>query len=306
MAKRGASSSRLYRRSLTRPILVPLVLLAVAVLLRILDIFLLPIAEATGEAILHKALGFVLVLAYVWAVGQSLAAIGLHGWWVGKAMLIGASGVAIIYILGFGLQWAVSRAAGKQAALVVAAVDYTTGLARAGLGFALWLFVGNLVNSFMEEGLFRGIMLPHFRLHLSPWQANFLQAVIFDLWHLAWPIRHLIAGRIDLAAAASQATLIVLGSTITGLAYGYLFLKTGNLWAAWIAHTINNTVLNLVHVRTVEGLDANLTVLNVVMAVGYVALLLWTKVWAKRLSMPELRPWGASGDQDTVGKEGLL
>jgi membrane protease YdiL (CAAX protease family) len=272
------------------------VLLAVAVLLRIVDIFLLPMAEATGEAILHKALGFVLVLAYVWAVGRSLAAIGLHGRRVGKAMLIGASGVAIIYILGFGLQWAVLRAAGKQAALVVAAVDSITGLTRAGLGFALWLFVGNLVNSFMEEGLFRGIMLPHFRLRLSPWQANLLQAVIFGLWHLAWPIKHLMAGQIDLAAAASQATPWVLASTITGLAYGYLFLKTDSLWAAWIAHTINNTVLNLVHIRTVEGLDANLTVLYIVMAVGYIALLLWTKVWAKRLSMLELKPWGSPGE----------
>jgi membrane protease YdiL (CAAX protease family) len=293
---REASSSRLYQLSLARPILVPLVLLAIAVLLRIADIFFLPLAEATGEAILHKALGLALVVAYVWAAGPRLAAIGLHGRWVGKAAFIGASGPVIILILGFGLQWAVSHAADEQAALVVAAVDYTTGLAKPGLGFALWLFLGNVVNSSMEEGLFRGVMLPHFRRRLSPWQANILQAAIFGLWHLAWPIRHWMARQIDLATAVSQATPWVLGAAISGLAYGYLFLKTDSLWAPWIAHTINNTILNLVHVRTAEGLDADTGVLYAVVAVGYLASLLWTKVWAKRLRMPELGPWGASGD----------
>jgi hypothetical protein len=43
---------------LARPILVPLALLTVAVVLRLVDILLLPLAEATGEAFLHKALGF--------------------------------------------------------------------------------------------------------------------------------------------------------------------------------------------------------------------------------------------------------
>jgi membrane protease YdiL (CAAX protease family) len=301
VTNREASSSRLYQLSLSRPILVSLVLLAIAVLLRIVDIFLLPIAEATGEAILHKALGLALVVAYVWAAGPRLAAIGLHGRWVGKAAFIGASGPVIILILGFGLQWAVSHAADEQAALVVAAVDYTTGLAKPGLGFALWLLLGNVVNSSMEEGLFRGIMLPHFRRRLSPWQANILQAVIFGLWHLAWPIQHWMAGRIDLATAVSQAVPWVLGATISGLAYGYLFLKTDSLWAPWTMHTVNNTLLNLVHIRTAEGLDANTGILYAMVAVGYLASLLWTKVWAKRLRMPELGPWGGSGNQDAAG-----
>jgi len=294
VANRDASSCRLYQLSLRRPILVPLALLAVAVLLRILDIFLLPIAEETGEAFLHKALGLVLILAYLWAVRQPLAAIGLHGRRAGQAALISASGVVIILVLSFGIQWGIARAADPQAAVVVAAVDYTTGLARAGMGFALWLFVGNLINSSMEEGLFRGVMLSHFRRRLSPWQANALQGAIFGLWHLAWPIRHLTAGRIELGAAVSQSVLIVAGATVSGLFYGYLLLKTDSLWAPWVAHTINNTTLNLLHIRTAEGLDANVTALYVVLGLGYLALLLWTQVWAKRLDLPQLKPWGGS------------
>lgn len=155
-----------------------------------------------------------------------------------------------------------------------------------------------VVNSFMEEGLFRGIMLTHFRVRLSPWRANVLQAVLFGLWHLAWPIRRLVAGRIDLAAALSQSIVIVLGSSISGLAWGYLLLKTDNLWAPWIAHTINNSTLNLLHIRTIDGLDADAIVLNAVMVLGLVALLLWTRLWAQRLQMPELKPWGSATQSD--------
>jgi hypothetical protein len=64
------------------------------------------------------------------------------------------------------------------------------------------------------------------------------------------------------------------------------------LWGPLTAHTINNSVLNLVHIRTIDGLDADTMVLNVVMDVGFAALLLWTKLWAKRLHTSELEPWG--------------
>jgi membrane protease YdiL (CAAX protease family) len=282
-----------YQLSLARPILVPLALLGVAVVLRVVDIFLLPLAEATGEAFLHKALGLVMVLVYLWAAGQPLAAIGLHGRLVGKAIFIGAVGIVLVFLLTFGVQMGVLRAAGEQAALVVVAIDNKTGLAREGWGFALWLFLGNLINSFMEEGLFRGVMLTHFRLRLSPWRANLLQGVVFGLWHVAWPIWRLVYGHADLAAVATEAIVIVVASTVSGLAYGYLFLKTDSLWAPWIAHTISNTTLNLLHIQTSAGLDAGTALLGPVLTVGYLLVLLWTKAWAKWLRMPELRPWGA-------------
>jgi membrane protease YdiL (CAAX protease family) len=266
--------------------------LAITVLFRVVDIMILPFAERWGEAFLHKALGFVLVLAYLWVVGQRVAAIGLHGRQVGKAIFIGSVGTALIYLLGFTLQWFVSRAAGKQPALVVMAIDSMTGLAKPGLSFALWLLFANLVNASMEEGLFRGIMLTHFRVRLSPWQANVLQGVIFGLWHIFWPIRHLLAGRMDPGATLSLALTSVFAATLSGLAWGYLFLKTDNLWGAWLGHAINNSVLNLVHVRTIDGLDTDTLALNLVMVVGFVAMLFWTRLWAKRLQMPELAPWG--------------
>jgi membrane protease YdiL (CAAX protease family) len=136
--------------------------------------------------------------------------------------------------------------------------------------------------------------LRHFRVRLSPWQANFLQAALFGIWHLAWPVKDYLTGQADFGSAAGQAVFIVLGASVTGLFYGYLYLKTDSLWAPWLAHTINNTTLNLLHMRTIGGLDADISVGYMTISVGYLALILWTKVLAQRFQMPEVRPWGVS------------
>ena len=146
--------------------------------------------------------------------------------------------------------------------------------------------------------MFRGVMLTHFQVRLSPWQANVLQAVIFGLWHIFWPIRHLMAGRIDPLAALSPSRFIAAGSTASGLFLGYLFLKTGNLWAPWCAHLINNTTLNLLHFSTIDGLGAGTTVLYVVLAASTLGLLPWIRLWARHLQMSELEPWGAQEQRE--------
>jgi membrane protease YdiL (CAAX protease family) len=180
MAVRTAEANRTYRLSLSHPFGVPLILLAITVVLRIVDIFLLPFAKAMGEAFLHKALGFLLVLGYLWVAGRPVRALGLHRRLAAKALWIGGAGVVLVLLLGYGVQWVASSAAGQLPGLVITAIDTRTGV-TGGLGFALLLVAGNVVNSFAEEGLFRGIVLTHFRTRLSPWRANLLQAAIFGL-----------------------------------------------------------------------------------------------------------------------------
>ena len=296
MSESDPGGNRLYMFSIRHPFLLPVILLLVSIALRILDIFFLPLAEVLGEAVIHKAAGFLLVIIYIWAAGRSLQAIGLHCRRIGGALLIAVSGIAAVLLVAFTLQWIASRAAGVQPRLVLAAIDPQTGLSG-GMGFAFILVAGNVVNSFAEEGLFRGVMLTHFRIRLGPWRANILQAVIFGLWHLAWPLYRLMSGRVGAAESASQAVLIVLAATISGLAYGYLYLRTDSLWAPWIAHTISNSVLNLVHIRTLLGLDAGIGILYPVFAIGYVGLILWTGLWARRWKLPRLLPWDQTWEQ---------
>jgi membrane protease YdiL (CAAX protease family) len=285
------SPQTLYELSTKHNILVPLILLIIAVVFKIIDSFVLRWDELLGELIFSKSIGFLLVVVYLWAVGKSLKTIGLHGRLVGKALVMGAIGVAPILLVSYGVQFSVLVGAGKEPALALAAIDPRTGM-MGGMSFALFLIVGNFVNSFMEEGLFRGVMLRHFRASLSFWRANFLQAALFGLWHLNWSIKQFMTGQTDLGGAAFQGIMLVLGAGVYGFAMGYLYLKTDNLWAPWLMHTINNSVLNMVHIRTIEGLDSDMVLLQVMLGVCYIAVIPLLRTLAKRFQTPEVEPWG--------------
>jgi len=285
-----------YEWSLRHAILIPFILFTIAAIFKILDVFVFRLDELLGEIILSKSLGFLLVLAYLWFVGKSVTAIGLHGKFVAKALIIGATGIILILLLSYGLQFGVLIGAGKEPGLVFTAIDPTAGV-TGGLAFALFLLIGNFINSFMEEGLFRGVMLRHFRVSLSFWRANFLQAAFFAVWHLNWPIKQFMTGQLDLSGLAFQSVIVLIATGISGFAMGYLYLKTDNLWAPWIMHTINNSVQNMVHIQTIDGLDSNMMAFQITLTLSLIAIIPFFKVLAKRFKMSEVKPWGQETNQ---------
>ncbi|MBN2187256.1 MAG: CPBP family intramembrane metalloprotease [Dehalococcoidia bacterium] len=258
---------------------------------KILDVFVFHIDELLGEIIISKSLGFLLVVAYLWLVGKSVTAIGLHGKSLTKALTIGSTGIILILLVSYGLQFGVLTGAGQEPSLVLTAIDPTAGV-TGGLAFALFLVVGNFVNSFMEEGLFRGVMLRHFRVSLSFWRANFLQAAFFGIWHLNWPIKQFMTGQLDAGGLASQSLIVLIATGIVGFAMGYLYLKTGSLWGPWIMHTINNTVQNMVHIQTIDGLDSDMMVFQITLTLSLIAIILFFRALTKRFQMSEVKPWG--------------
>ena len=152
--------------SLNHPVLVMLILFILACLIKFLDSFVLRLDELLGEAILTKGFGLVLVAVYVWACGRKLRGIGFHTLYLVKSLLIGALGFIILYIVAHATQLIMLSSAGEDASFVLSAVDPKTGMSG-GDQFAIWLLVANLVNSAMEEGLFRGTMVRHFLIRFS-------------------------------------------------------------------------------------------------------------------------------------------
>jgi len=292
MVSKGTDSatSWLQELSLQKPVLTSLVLLAIAFFFKWVDTFVLRLDERLGEIILCKTLGFVLVILFVWAAGRSLRDIGLHARRLGASLLIGTIAAVVTF--------AVSYAAGfilllpSEPVLTFAAIDPKAGVSG-GLLFALWMILGNVVNSFMEEGLFRGVMGRLFRIRLSFWGANALQAFLFALWHLPWVLKWYQTGQLEEHGGLVFATLTqFLPMLSVGFAWGYFYFKTGSLWAPWVAHLLNNTIFNLLHVTTVEGLDSGLAIVGPVSMVVTLLTMFLVKYLAERYQMPEVKPWG--------------
>lgn len=100
---------------------------------------------------------------------------------------------------------------------------------------SLWILVliGVLfavVNSFVEEVLYRGVFMYALEAALGTWAAVVLQAVFFGLLHIqgfpSGPYGMLLAG-------------------VVGLVLGFLRLKTRGMLAPWITHATANGLMYL-------------------------------------------------------------
>lgn len=299
--KASATANSLQRLALERPILTSLVLLAIAFFFKWVDTFVLRLDERLGEIILCKTLGFVLVILFVWAAGRSLRDIGLHSRRLGPSLLIGVVITVIALAAGYGVEFAVQLQ--SQPVVHFAAIDPKAGVSG-GLLFALWLIFSNFINSFMEEGLFRGVMIRLFRVKLSFWKANALQAFLFAIWHLPWVVKWVQTGQIEAHGGIVFATLSqFLPMLLIGFAWGYFYLKTGSLWVPWVAHVLNNTTFNLLHITTVEGLDSGLAIRGLAYLIVALLSMFLVKYLAERFRMPEVKPWGQWAMNDFTGEK---
>jgi len=113
-----------------------------------------------------------------------------------------------------------------------------------GLGLGMLLVLGNILNANMEEGCFRGFLIGNLKRKLSVRAAVLIQALLFGIWHIFWPLRDFLDSKTDLTAFLVTSAVYCVAATIIGLAWGVLFMPTDNLWIAVVAHTINNTVMN--------------------------------------------------------------
>lgn len=277
---------------LTRPIGVSLALFFVVVALRYTEVFAPGLGVLPDKTIVSKVLGFIFVLVYLWVLRKPIGSIGLHSRSLNKALLIGGLSLLILYTTLYAIQFYRLSTVGETPQLVFAAIDKGTG-AMAGLFFTLFLLFGQFVNALMEESIFRGIMLPHLMLRFSFWKANALQAVLFGLAHLVWPLSSWVSGRATAGEAASEAVALLIFTTVGGLVFGYLYYRTGSLWTAVVAHLIDNSISLFFHIQTVSRLNAEADILMLA-SIGFITLVILARIVAKRANLPALRAWGAS------------
>ena len=278
--------------SLARPIVVSLVFFLAVIALRSVDLFVLRLDVLSDKTIVSKVLGFLLVLGYLRVLRKPISSIGLHSRNFARAFLIGGLSLLILYAALYGVQFYLLSTAGETPRLVFAAIDQETG-AMGGLVFTWFYLFGQIVNAFMEEGIFRGVMLPHLMRRFRFWQANALQAFLFGLAHLVWPLSSWVRGQATAGEAAAEAVSLLVLTTVGGLVFGYLYYRTGSLWTAVFAHLIDNVIGLFFHIQTVSRLNGETDILMLA-SLGFISLVILAWIVAKRFNLPTLKPWGAN------------
>jgi membrane protease YdiL (CAAX protease family) len=258
-------------------------LLCVAV--RVLDVFVVRSDEWIGEQVLTKVLGLAIVLAYVIWSGFGLARLGFRRPSMASTLGVGVGLTVAVMAATFALQFFVLAAQGQAPQFIVGVEGFAIGDqpdGGVGTGPAIGLISFNLVNALMEESLFRGLLITHVAMAMSAMRANIIQAVLFGLWHIVWPIRAVVDGDMSIDAAMVYSTGFVLVSTIMGFVWGCFFIWFRSLWVPIIAHTIHNAALNVFHITTISG-ASTVAFFTTAEAVLFLALLPAVYWWKRRL-----------------------
>jgi membrane protease YdiL (CAAX protease family) len=280
--------------SKTHPIQVVIGFTLLVLLIRVTDVFIIRSDELFGEQVLTKVVGLVLILAYALTVKGSLRGLGLHAHGWKQSVLLGLGMMSLALMVGYGAEWLFLFFTKQSPAFYFAPEGNTllpNDTATGGLLFAFTLITGNVVNSLMEEGFFRGILISHFGSRMNLTKANFIQSAVFGVWHIVWPLRDYLDGKTDIATMIGISIGYILLSGVIGFAWGVYYIKTNSLWTSFAAHTLNNTAMNFLHITTAAGIPSTLGLRVAASTLTVLAILPMFRKRAQALQFPAFETW---------------
>ena len=211
------------------------IMLTIAAIWRIVDQFVLGLGSTWMNIFPSKLFPFLILLGFFWKYRpQEIGSVlGLSSDKIKSRLAIGIL-IGIVFAIGIDIGGTV---------IYGVFIDSTYPLQLHILNEELlgYMFIFFLTNAFMEEALFRGLLLNAAKTRLSSNVSILLSAIIFGLWHAGWP---LVNGAMGGEAVSGVAT-IVFFTMILGIFFGIYyerFSSSRSLLGPIAVHTIVNFV----------------------------------------------------------------
>ncbi len=238
-----------------------------------------------AECFINKVFGIILlfVLLKIWK--RKWRDIGFKASRLLPDCLKGLVICAVFYTLGFAAEFITLYAQGNPGHMEFFVTGFSlTGdvTKQTGIGFVLMCIGFNVINVWMEEGLFRGFYITYLQEKIGMKGALFIAALLFGLWHLVTPLRSLADGQMSLPEFAVMSIGYVVLSALMGIKWGLLFEHSGSVWIGLADHFFNNCVItNLLHVVTETGVD-EYQIMRVLIGelTSFVAVVVYVKIKA--------------------------
>lgn len=229
------------------------VIFAVCGLVRLAEYFLIRTDETIiSENFLHKAFGIVVLAVVLRSCGDKQESIGFvrdkAAPNIMKGLLLGGCCFFAAYSIECLILYKVNH--NVSLALYISGFALNGGAVRHdGIFFLLLCIVLNIVNVWMEEGVFRGLFMKILSERLSFIGAVLLIAFLFGIWHWVMPLRDYAEGSATLAASVVMGAGYIILAGIMSVKWSLLYKMTGALWAGLGDHLFNNVIVtNLLHV----------------------------------------------------------
>ena len=214
---------------------------------------------AIGENVLHKIVGIILLALVLKKINLTWGDIGFQKNGFAGSILKGLLLGSVCFAISYGLELAIFILQGNPAHLEIYISSFSlTGSQIKNTDFVFFLLcvLFNVINVWMEEGVFRGLFLKTLSETKPFMQANFIAAFLFGIWHIVMPIRSYVNGEMSFAAMVLMGIGYIALAGIMGIKWGLLYRITGNIWVGLGEHLFNNTVAtNMLHVVSLKGAD---------------------------------------------------
>lgn len=212
-----------------------------------------------AECFVNKVFGIVLLFVLLWRLGWKWRDIGFVKEKAAAGILKGMLLCTVFYSIAFAAEFIMLKQNGTPGHIEF----FTTGFSltgnvvkQTGIGFMLMCIGFNIINVWMEEGMFRGFFMTYVDREKSKLYSLLFAALLFGLWHLVTPFRSLIDGEMSGGGFAVMSIGYVVLSGLMGIKWGLLFRMSGSVWIGLADHFFNNCVVtNLLHVVTDTGTD---------------------------------------------------
>lgn len=212
-----------------------------------------------GENVLHKILGIILLAVILKRIGLAWSDIGFQRDGFAGSLLKGFLLGGLCFTISYGVELAIWALQGSPARLELYISSFSlTGSQIKNTALASFLFcvLFNIINVWMEEGIFRGLFIQTLSDARPFMRANLIAAFLFGIWHIVMPVRSYINDEMSFAAMVLMVVGYVLLAGMMGIKWGLLYRMTGTVWVGLGDHLFNNTVAtNMLHVVSSTGAD---------------------------------------------------
>lgn len=212
-----------------------------------------------AECFINKVFGIVLLFAVLRSLGKKWRDIGFVQKKCAVNCLKGFCLCSVFYAIGFLAEFMILKMQGNPAHMEFFVTGFSlTGnvVKQTGILFVVMCIFFNVINVWMEEGLFRGFFITYLGERYSERFALYVSALFFGIWHLVTPFRSLADGEMTVGTFLVMSVGYVILSALMGIKWGLLYKESGSIWIGAADHFFNNCVVtNLLHVVSASGVD---------------------------------------------------
>lgn len=269
-----------------RPVLSCIILFAICGVFRIIEYFVIKTDETIfAENFFHKAFGIAVLAVVLHSRGSTWKSIGFTKGKMVSDILKGFLLGGCCFLVAYSMECLTLYLTNQNVSLAFYISGFTLNgetVRHGGFLFLLLCIVLNLINVWMEEGVFRGLFIKILAEKLSFIRAILLIAFLFGIWHLVMPFRDYVQGNLSLADSLIMGIGYIVLAGIMSIKWSLLYKMTRALWMGLGDHLFNNVIVtNLLHVIS-NGEADSMQIIRIMIGqmLSFAIITIWyRKIW---------------------------